>query len=451
MIESPKPIFSMLGTPDDRLAAEEQHFFLQAHHLRHLVSLNSRDLQKLHFGESSWVFHHSMMFESFYGLLAPLTSLTNFQLPGRGVSLVTLKHILPRLQSVRFTHTGYAVGTLFHGGGQRDSWQLLSDVQYPSLQGRCSNARVLPIKTLEIGKATSFRELCRILKRFPTIERLGIIGIHDYQVPMTEPPQDLAMTHQELFRRNITVLLSHLPNLYALTIPVCLENNIANLLEKSCPYLKTIRTDDYLWHHPPHPETLGSAALLLTSYADLRMVDLVLNQIHINQLSLDQPWTEERHLSETTGQRTAYEDQIVEQMQRSCRQHKFFYWQLSQLSKLRVLHLGFGNPRIIGPVGLWGQIHIAPTTFPNSLERLLASGFDQLQSLKKLEVFGMESLNHLMGKAELKWMVHHWPRLEQMHGLHANKGLRPEHEAAKTKLRKYLHSLKPSIVHVTSL
>lgn len=154
-------------------------------------------------------------------------------------------------------------------------------------------------------------------------------------------------------------------------------------------------------------------------------------------------------MPETTGQRTAYEDQIVEQMQRSCRQHKFFYWQLSQLSKLRVLHSGFGNPRITGPVGPWGQIHIAPTTFPNSLERLLASGFDQLQSLKKLKVFGMESLNHLIGKAELKWMVHHWPRLEQMHGLHANKGLRPEHEAAKTKLRKYLHSLKPSIVHVT--
>lgn len=90
-------------------------------------------------------------------------------------------------------------------------------------------------------------------------------------------------------QRNITVLLSYLPNLYALMIPVCLENNIANRLEKSCPYLKTIRTDDYLWPHPPHPKTLGLAALLLTSYADLRMVDLVLNQIHINQLSLDQP------------------------------------------------------------------------------------------------------------------------------------------------------------------
>ncbi|KAG0018843.1 hypothetical protein BGZ82_000314 [Podila clonocystis] len=494
MTESPKPIFSMLGTPDDWLAAEEQYFFLQAHHLRNLVSLNRRNLQKLHFGESSWVFHHILVPESFYGLLAHLTSLTDFQLPGRGVSLITLKRVLPRLQYIRFTHSDYAVGTLFRDGRRGESWQLLSDVQYPSLQGQSSNFGVLPIKSLEIGKTTSFTELYRILKQFPEIERLGIVGVHDYQMPMADL-HDLIKALQDPFRgikelrisgvfiplpllqRDIMALLSYLPNLHALTIPLRLENDIAKLLGKSCPYLKTIRIDDYVWPHPPHPETLGSTAHLLTSYTNLRVVDLVLNQIHVNQLSYDRPWTclgleilrcqivgierlakfeqqrydvlvqEERDQTEITGQRTTYEDQIVEQMQRSCRQHKLVYWQLSQLSKLRVLDLGLGSPRLTEPVGQWGQTPTAPTTFPNSLELTLASGLDQLRSLKKLEVFGMESMNHRMGKAELKWMVHHWPRLEQMHGLHADQSQGPKYEAIKTKMRKYLLGLNPSIVH----
>ncbi|KAF9295202.1 hypothetical protein BGZ74_010937 [Mortierella antarctica] len=497
MIESPKPIFSMLGTPDDWLTAEERYFFLQPHHLRHLVNLNSRNLQKLHFGENSWVFHHVLAPESFYSLLAPLTSLTDFQLPGRGVSLVTLKYVLPRLQYVCFTLSNFAVGTLFRDGGLREPWQLLYDVQYPSLQGQNSNIRALPIKSLEIGRTTSFTELCRIIKQFPAIERLGIVGIHDHQVEMTEPLQNLAKAHQDLFRgikelriygvfiplaflqRDIMALLSYLPNLQALTIPLRLENNIAKLLAKLCPYLKTIRTDDYVWPHHPHPATLCSAALLLTSYTDLRVVDLVLNQIHVNQLNYDQPWTclgleilrcqiagiehldkfeqqrydvlvqEGRHQLGNTGQRTSYEDQIVELMQRSRRKHKLVYWQLSQLSKLRILDLGFSDPRLTGPVVQWGQTPTAPITLPNSLELSLESGLDQLRSLKKLEVFGMESMNHRMGKAELKWMVHHWPRLEQMHGLHADKSQEPEHEAIKTELRKYLQSLKPSIVHAS--
>ncbi|KAF9336138.1 hypothetical protein BG006_009549 [Podila minutissima] len=342
MIESLKPIFSMLGTPDDWLTAEERYFFLQPHHLRHLVNLNSRNLQKLHFGESTW----------------------------------------------------------------------------------------------KSAERRRFTELCRILKLFPAIERLGIVGIHDHQVEMTESLQNLAKAHQDLFRgikelriyevfipltfpqRDIMALLSYLPNLHALTIPLRLENNTAKLLAKSCPYLKTIH--------------------------------IVLSQIHVNQLNYDQPWTclgpkilrcqiagiehldkfeqqrydvlvqEGRHQLENTEQRTSYEDQIVELMQRSRRKHK-----------------------------LWGQTPAAPITLPNSLELSLASELDQLRSLKKLELFGMESMSHRMGKAELKWMVHHWPRLEQMHGLHADKSQEPEHEAIKTELRKYLQSLKPSIVHAS--
>ncbi|KAG0097867.1 hypothetical protein BGZ93_001764 [Podila epicladia] len=142
---------------------------------------------------------------------------------------------------------------------------------------------------------------------------------------------------------------------------------------------------------------------------------------------------EDRHQLENNGRSTLYEDQIVELIQRSHRKHKLVYWQLSQLSKLRILDLGFSDTRLTGLV----------------VQLPLASGLDQLRSLKKLEVYGMESMNRRMGKAELKWMVHHWPRLEQMHGLHADKSQEPEHEAIKTAQRKYLLSLKPSIVHAS--
>ncbi|KAF9379468.1 hypothetical protein CPB97_008940 [Podila verticillata] len=500
--ESPKSMSSLLGSPATWLTVEDEYSLIQAHHLRQLVSFNSR-LQKLHLGENTWAFHHIIAPESFYGLLAPLTLLTDFQLPGRGVSLVTLKHVLPRLQSVCFTNADYAVGTLFRVPGWNDPWQLLSDIKYPSLQVQNSNSRVLPIKSLELDRSIAFAELCRILKQFRTIERLGIIGIHNYMQASTVPVQsvqDLINLHLESFRgikelrihgvfiphdyihRDIMAILPHLPSLHALTIPIRLEDNIAKLLDKSCPHLKTVRTDDYIWPHPTHPSRLQSVVFLLTSFSDLRVVDLVLNQIHVDQLSYDQPWTclgleifrcqisgierlvkfeqqrynilvqEERHLPETTGQRTAYEDQIVEQMQRSRRQHQLVYWQLSQLLNLRVLDLGFCNPKLTEHAIQWGQTAAMPApTVQTTLELSLVSGIDQLRSLRKLEVFGMESLNHRMGKPELKWMVQQWPRLEQMHGLQlqADLSFGPEHDATRTKLRKYLQSLKPSIVHVT--
>ncbi|KAG0033752.1 hypothetical protein BGZ81_007360 [Podila clonocystis] len=141
------------------------------------------------------------------------------------------------------------------------------------------------------------------------IERLGIVGIHDYQMPMAEPLHNLIKAHQDPFRgikelRISGVLIPLLllqcdimaccqifQTCMPLTIPLRLENDIAKLLGKSCLYLKTIRIDDYVWSHPLHPEILVSTAHLLTSYTNLRVVDLVLNQIHVNQLSYDCPWT----------------------------------------------------------------------------------------------------------------------------------------------------------------
>ncbi|KAF9374637.1 hypothetical protein CPC16_001149, partial [Podila verticillata] len=290
--ESPKSMPSLLGSPATWLTAEDENSLIQAHHLRQLVSANSR-LHKLHFGENTWAFHHIITPESFYGLLAPLALLTDFQFPGRGVSLVTLKHVLPKLQS-----------------------------------------------PLEFDRSIAFAELCRVLRQFPTIKRLSIIGIHNYMQASMVPVQsvqDLINLHRALFRgikelrihgvfiphdyihRDIMVILPHLPNLHALMIPIRLEDNIAKLLYKSCPSLKTVRTDDYIWPHPAHPARLQSVVLLLTSFSDLPCLGLETfrSQIYgIKRLAKFEQQRyniliqEERHQPETTGQRTAYENQI---------------------------------------------------------------------------------------------------------------------------------------------
>ncbi|KAF9089418.1 hypothetical protein BGX23_006715 [Mortierella sp. AD031] len=53
----------------------------------------------------------------------------------------------------------------------------------------------------------------------------------------------------------------------------------------------------------------------------------------------------------------------------------------------------------------------------DTLEPSLRSGLDRLAALRSLEMFGLECLNHLIGRSELEWMVVSWPHLRMMDGL----------------------------------
>ncbi|KAI9242634.1 MAG: hypothetical protein BYD32DRAFT_456790 [Podila humilis] len=274
--ESPKSMPSLLGSPATWLTAEDENSLIQAHHLRQLLF--------------SRIFSFPVV-----------------------VCLVTLKHVLPKLQSVRFTNADYAVGTLFRVPRWNGPWQLLSDIKYPSLQGQNSNSR---FSDQEPGASTvpvqSVQDLINLHRElFRGIKELRIHGVfipHDY------------------IHRDIMAILPHLPNLHALMIPIRLEDNIAKLLYKSCPSLKTVRTDDYIWPHPAHPARLQSVVLLLTSFSDLRVtfrsqIYGIKRLVKFEQQRYNILIQEERHQPETSGQRTAYENQIVEQMQRSRQQH----------------------------------------------------------------------------------------------------------------------------------
>ncbi|KAF9092983.1 hypothetical protein BGX23_003763 [Mortierella sp. AD031] len=106
-------------------------------------------------------------------------------------------------------------------------------------------------------------------------------------------------------------------------------------------------------------------------------------------------------------------------------QHRHIYKELARLTELRVLELGVdnidrydlmgGNPGTYLVDGRLYYNHFGPT--PNTLKLSLDSGLDRLKTLKKLEVFGFEGVDHRIGERALKWMSGTWMRLRLMRGL----------------------------------
>lgn len=85
----------------------------------------------------------------------------------------------------------------------------------------------------------------------------------------------------------------------------------------------------------------------------------------------------------------------------------------------------------------------------NTLELSLESGLDRLSTLKDLEVFGFEGLDHRIRKAELEWMAVSWPKLKIMRGLQESKLPSVEDDKHTKELREYFQTLRPEVVHAT--
>ncbi|KAF8940903.1 hypothetical protein BGZ47_007565 [Haplosporangium gracile] len=69
--------------------------------------------------------------------------------------------------------------------------------------------------------------------------------------------------------------------------------------------------------------------------------------------------------------------------------------------------------------------------FPDMLELLLASGLDQLATLEKFEVFGIQSVDHSIDEDELQRMAEKWPRLQVVRGLQEPSGDKVIHNGEK--------------------
>ncbi|KAG0293306.1 hypothetical protein BGZ96_003025 [Linnemannia gamsii] len=85
----------------------------------------------------------------------------------------------------------------------------------------------------------------------------------------------------------------------------------------------------------------------------------------------------------------------------------------------------------------------------HTLELTLESGLDRLSTLKDLEVFGFEGLDHRIGKAELDWMAIQWPKLKVMRGLQMSKLPYIEDDKHTKELREHFRTLRPDVVHAS--
>ncbi|KAG0273198.1 hypothetical protein BGZ95_010984 [Linnemannia exigua] len=117
------------------------------------------------------------------------------------------------------------------------------------------------------------------------------------------------------------------------------------------------------------------------------------------------------------------EKKAIEKHERLQQQQYQVYDRLAELIHLRVLDLGaeFRLPQgRYGPPVIKRGVHVYENDdkpIPDTLALSLASGLDRLLTLRKLEVFGFEGVNHRIDYEELRWMGSNWPRLRVMRGL----------------------------------
>ncbi|KAF9366605.1 hypothetical protein BGX34_000073 [Mortierella sp. NVP85] len=152
------------------------------------------------------------------------------------------------------------------------------------------------------------------------------------------------------------------------------------------------------------------------------------------------------------------EREVAQKHMRSREQQRLVYERLASLHHLKHLDLGFEirdpDPADFVLFDLYysdvdGQVYrnYGPSRTPDTLELTLASGLGQLRSLKHLEMFGFEAVDHRIEKRELGWMANNWPALKLMYGLAKDRFDMVEPDTTKDKLREYMQELRPDVIH----
>ncbi|KAF8946971.1 hypothetical protein BGZ47_010729 [Haplosporangium gracile] len=150
------------------------------------------------------------------------------------------------------------------------------------------------------------------------------------------------------------------------------------------------------------------------------------------------------------------ERQAIEKHERLQLQQQRVYDRLAELVHLQILDLGMeyrqgidcrcrcNLPQLKYGLRVYGD-YGGP--IPNTLELSLASGLNRLSTLRKLEVFGFEGVDHRIDYGELRWMGKSWPRLKEMRGLQKvnHENMRPDERTSY--LRRFMRRHYPSVKH----
>ncbi|KAG0275658.1 hypothetical protein BGZ95_008527 [Linnemannia exigua] len=142
-------------------------------------------------------------------------------------------------------------------------------------------------------------------------------------------------------------------------------------------------------------------------------------------------------------------------LQESIAQQQRIMSRLARLTRLKTLDLGMEwrdlyyrgvvEEYILHTDGEYYVNHAKPSE--DTLSLTLESGLSRLATLRDLEVFGFEGVNHRIEEEEVSWMANAWPRMKVLRGLHVDTLVGALPDAKRHFLRGLMQTLRPSVEH----
>ncbi|KAF9126180.1 hypothetical protein BGW39_006813 [Mortierella sp. 14UC] len=407
--------------------------------------------------------------ECFYRILRMVPELTTLE---NNFLAVDLNRILESAPNLRTFHFGFV------SNNHNSSNNLLLSTSH------------LQLRSLNIDIFMESRTFFTLLKHLPNLDRLSFPGFSrdpdfcsDAAKILDSTPSKLRFLRFGSQAHNMDHHIAEhalpwLPNLIEFRIDQ-LTTTIAQALVRHCPVLEIFEAANEESLHEDHAIPLldtNTASILLTGCSHLKVFDGIHHEIDaekiitlpivchelttfrcqirgVPRLTL----AEQESISTFAHVSTDLEATLKKQEQSRDLQRRVID-QLATLTNLRILDLGFEYRDLDifyghGSQGL--QKAAQPdydygSPFLDTLELSLESGLDRLGTLTKLEVFGFESVDHRIGKAELVWMASHWPRLKVVRGIHDDRKMlrvkRPL-DSYKEGLRVFMQSLRGDVAH----
>ncbi|KAG0284786.1 hypothetical protein BGZ96_010876 [Linnemannia gamsii] len=411
------------------------------------------------------------------------TSLNEFM---EDVSMPYLVDTLSSLKDLAVLESNYVAIGLEHVFSRFLALVKYSTSFSPSGSGRTLIQPSQQLREARFLGVCTCREVLRILSHAPNLESLSVGGVSDLglvtptEAGMIMDNTPSRVTSLKLGMRGhaldiaLDQVFAWMPHLTTFTT-IHLLPSIAETLSSFCTNLETVHApyNRSIYAELSHPVQLGTLAigLLLKNCPTLKKFDGIR---HVLSGEIwEEPWVcqglEFLRCQVKGVQRLSYQDQerydviaartgdviLSEEESRlvllhtiSLEQQRKIYKKLATQTKLRVLDLGGEYRRLHRRLQMSDEEYLGVNgPFSGTLELTLEAGLGQLRTLRDLQVFGFEGVDHRIGQAELEWMAREWTRLEEMRGLHDNFPARIGYEHRKTGLKKRFEVLRPDVKH----
>lgn len=404
-----------------------------------------------------------------YQILRTLHELTTFENSFLAVDFGRVLDVAPKLHTFDFAVT------------INDSNLLLTT---PHLQ----------LRSLNVDSFMESSTFFTLLNNLPHLDRLSFHGFSNRSEFCLDSPRILNNIPSRLrvlrfhYQNNskdqhiANLILPWLPYLTEFRIDV-LTTTIAQALVRHCPMLEIFEaTNDESLHeeYTNRPLETDTASILFSGCPRLKVFDGIHHEIDAEKI-ITLPIVcqelmvfrcqirgvprltpaEQRSISvQETGSSALRDEQEAgfRKLERSRDIQQQVLDRLASLNRLRTVDLGFEyrDLDIFFGHGSSGREKAAQgdydygSPFADTLELSLDSGLDRLGALTDLEVFGFESLDHRIGRAELAWMGTHWPRLKVLRGIHEDRKIlrvKRSVDSYKEDLRIYMQTLRSDVGH----